>query len=211
MAISKGTVLDNVSLAWSTVGPSSGDLFILFFYNDGGDNQGTGPAELTRIGTGDQGTSMEAGCYYRECTGSETSNVFTTEADFGGMGNEGYNAHWFLIPAAEWHGTDLPEVDDAHATSGTVDPPSLTPAGWDASAEDTIWIIAGGRDDDDGISAVSSGYSTNEQLTENTNQVEVGTSFRIAAVAAENPGLRVQVDPGFTLLERHPLSRGPAR
>jgi hypothetical protein len=187
MAISQGTVLDNNPLAWSTVNPSNGDMFILFFYNDGGDDQGTGPGTITRFDT-DVGTSMEAGAYYYTCTGSETGNVFTTENDFNNMGNEGYNAHWFLVPAAEWHGTTAPEYAKANASNGTVDPPNLTPSGWDASAEDTIWIICGGRDDDDGISAVSSGYSTNEQLTENVNQVEVGSSYRIAATASENPG-----------------------
>ena len=32
MAISRGTVLDNNTLPWATVGQSSGDLFLLFFY-----------------------------------------------------------------------------------------------------------------------------------------------------------------------------------
>ena len=157
MAISQGVVLDDNALAWTTVGPSSGDLLILFFYNDGGDDQ-TAPGDLTRLDS-NGGSTMEAGAYYRECTGSETGNVFTDEGDFG-VSKEGYNAHWFLVPAAEWHGTTLPEMPArASGSSGTLVPPSNTPAGWDASAEDTIWIIAGGRDDDDGISAVSSGYS----------------------------------------------------
>jgi hypothetical protein len=143
MAITQGTVLDNNALAWSTVNPSNGDMFILFFYNDGGDDQGTGPGTITRFDT-DVGTSMEAGAYYYTCTGSETGNVFTSENDFNNMGNEGYNAHWFLVPAAEWHGTTAPEYAKANASTGTVDPPNLTPSGWDASAEDTIWIIKNG-------------------------------------------------------------------
>ena len=198
MTISQGIVLDNISLAWTTVNPSSGDLFILFFYNDGGDNQ-TAPADLTRIGTGNQGTSIEAGCYKRTCTGSETGNVFTDENDFGVSG-EGYNAHWFLIPAAEWHGTTQPEVTDVQAATGTIDPPSLIPSGWDASTEDTVWIICGGRDDDDGISAVSLGYATNEQLTFTKNQVEMGSSYRIAATATENPGIYTQTGTAEELI-----------
>ena len=194
MAITKGTVLDNNSLTWATVSGSSGDLFILFFYNDGGDDQGTGPdsGELTRIGTGDQGTSMEAGCYYRVITEGEGTNVFADEGDFNSMGNEGYNAHWFLIPAAEWDDTDIPEVADAQSATGTIDPPNLEPSGWAAEESDTIWIICGGRDDDDGLTSVSTNYAANEQLTESTNQVEVGSSYRLLAAAAENPGVFTQ-------------------
>jgi len=191
MAIARITKNDNQTLVWSEISPSDGDLVVLFFYNDGGDNQSP-ETGFTRFDS-NGGSTMEAGAYYRICDGLETGNIIDADPNFG-VSREGYNCHAIIFRVGDWHGTTVPEAGTrTGSTSGTIDPPSLTPSGWDASAEDTIWIICGGRDDDDGISAASSGYSTNYAMTENNNQVEMATSWRIAAAATENPGIYTQV------------------
>lgn len=189
-------VLDNTSLAWSTIGAVSGDLIVLFFANDGGDNQTT-PGDLTRIDSND-GSTMEGGCYYRICTGSETGNLITDESTFGitGGGGEAYTSHVYKIPTGQWHGTTPPEGTTARGDTGTIDPPSHT-ASW-GSETLNIWFVAAARDDTDGIADLTTIYDP--QFTYSAppagGQVELASSYRPATAAAENPGTANQTGTG---------------
>ncbi len=185
MAFSRFTVADAGSLTWATVGAASGDLVLVFFINDGSDDQTT-PGDLTRLDTNDS-TGMEGGAYYRIATGSETGDLITDEGTFG-INNEEYAAHVIKIPAAEWHGTTAPEDTTARATSGTPNPPNNPPS-W-GSETDNIWLVAIGRDDDQGISSLGGNYTTNFATTVSSTGAgtcEVASSWRINTAASEDP------------------------
>lgn len=192
MAFTRYTLSDNQSLAWATVSASSGDLIIMVFVNDGGDNHTT-PSGWTRLDS-NNGLSVELGTYYLVATGSETGNVVTDETDFD-ITDEQYCCHVIKIPAAEWHGTTAPVAlearGDALPSPGTlIDPPSISPA-WGAETGN-IWIVAGGRDDDDGITDASANYSANFTRTASNTGAgtcEIGTSWRTTNGATEDPGV----------------------
>jgi len=164
---------------------ATGDLLVLVYVNDGGDNQTT-PTGWTRLDT-DAGTSVEGGAYYRIVGGTPPTGTFT-------LGVSGEEATWVIwhFPASLWHGTTPPEMTRATAATGTPDCPSLTPSGWDASAEDTYWLAAVARDDDDNMASVaSSGYDATYAYSTSSitaNGVEIGAGWRVAATATENPG-----------------------
>ena len=158
---------DNDTISWDSIGPASGDLVVVLFANDGGDNQTTpgGTYALTRFDPGNVGSSVEFGAYYRICTGSETGDLIASEATFGVTAEE-YGAHVLKIAAGYWHGTTAPECARASATTGTADPASLNPANW--ATETTLWVVAVTRDDDDGYSSVGANYTGNFWRTANT-------------------------------------------
>jgi hypothetical protein len=196
MAITRLTGADNSTLTWETIAPSSGDLVILFFVNDGGDDQTT-PADLTRLDT-DDGSTVEAGCYYRICTGSESGTLIADEGSFG-VSDEEYCWHLIKIPTGEWQGTTPPEMTRASDNSNpkNLDPPSHT-ASW-GSETDNIWIAAGCRDDDDGISALDSNYDANFAYTESSasnNSCEICSSWRTNTSDTEDPGAATHTGTG---------------
>ena len=179
MAISRLTGADNSSLTWATVAASAGDLIVLVFAVDGGDNLST-PGDLLRLDS-NSGTTVESGVFYRICDGSESGTLISSEASFG-VASEEYCWHLIKIPAVEWHGTTPPELTSAGGggTTGTIDPPSVGPS-W-SSEDNNIWIVAATRDDDDGISSLSSDYDANFDYTQSassTGSCEVATSWRL--------------------------------
>jgi len=192
MAISRFTCVDNETIAWSTVNPSSGDLILYIPCNDGPDNQ-SAPTGFTRVsGTANAGSGVACDCgvYYKIATGSETGDIVTDEGDWG-VTNEAYTVHIIKIDAADWHGTTPPEGDQTEEDSsgGHNDPPSLSPS-WGAE-EDTIFVVTAARDNRDGIDAAPTNYTTNFAETtsaETGGHVELGTSWRLADTATENPG-----------------------
>lgn len=216
MAVTRFTGVDNSTLTWATVSPAAGDLIIVLFANDGGDNQTTpgGTYPLTKLDPGNNGTSVEFGAYYRIATGSESGNLIASEATFGVSGEE-YTWHVFKVPAAEWHGTTPPELARAGGagTTGTINPPELTPS-W-GSAE-TLWIVVAARDDDDGISSLGANYTTNFAYTESaatTGSCEIASSWRINAAASEDPGNATQTNTNeeyiaYTIGVRPPAAGG---
>jgi hypothetical protein len=192
VAITRLTGADTSTLTWETIGAASGDLILLFFINDGGDNQTT-PGTLTRLGV-DSGTSVEGGAYYRICTGAEAGTLIASEASFG-VSNEEYCWHLIKIPTGEWHGTTPPEAADVRAASGTINPPNLAPS-W-GSETDNIWVVAACRDDDDGISALTADYTTNFAYTESAASnasCEIASSWRLNTAASEDPGNATQTN-----------------
>lgn len=200
MAVTRYTVQDNGSLSWATVAPAAGDLIIVLFANDGGDDQSTptSPQAFQRFDPGNVGSSVEFGAYYRYATGSETGDIVSTTiasaANGFNVNTEEYNAHVFKIPAAEHFGpTSPPELARSNAATGTINPPSLNPAGW--GTEDTLWIVAVTRDDDDGISSLTANYSTNFSRTSGSaNGPEIASSWRINNAASEDPGNATQTN-----------------
>ncbi len=187
MAFTRHVVADAGSLTYATVGAVANDLLFMFIFNDGGDDQ-SDPTNWTRLDSND-GSSVEGGAYYLIATGSETGDIITDEGSFG-VNNEEYAIHLIKIPAAEWHGTTVPEIaTQAGGGTGTIDPPNLAPS-W-GSETDNIWFVAGGRDDDQGISSATANYSTNFATTVSSTgsgTCEVASSWRTNTAASENPG-----------------------
>lgn len=194
VTINRFTGADNSSLAWSTINPSAGDLVIVAFANDGGDDQST-PGGLIRLDA-NSGTSVESGVYYRVCTGSETGNLIASEGTFGVSGEE-YCWHVFHIPDGDWDSDFPPELQAAGGggTTGTINPPSLSPS-W-GSEDNNIWIVVAIRDDDDGISSLGSDYTSNFDYTRSassTGSCEIASSWRLNTAASENPGSASQTN-----------------
>jgi hypothetical protein len=182
------TINDNEALSWDTIDPASGDLVLVLFSDDGGDDQTTpgGTYALTRFDPGNVGISVEFGAYYRICTGSETGNLITSEATFGVTGEE-YGAHVYRIKTGSWHGTTAPECARATAETGTADPAELDPSGW--ATEATLWLVAVTRDDDDGYQSLGANYVRRFVRTPSgTAGPEIASSWYINEAASENPG-----------------------
>ena len=216
MAITRLTGADNSTLTWDTIAPAAGDLVIVLFANDGGDNQTTpgGTYALTRFDPGNIGTTVEFGAYYRICSGSETGTLIASEATFGISGEE-YSWHTLKIPAAEWHGTTPPECARVRASSGTANPPSLNPSGWDVEA--TTWICAVARDDNDGFSSLGANYAANFGYSYGSSRgPEIASSWYVNEAASEDPPLSTHVGTyeeyiAFTIAVRPSAGVPPSR
>jgi hypothetical protein len=212
MAVTRYAGADNSSLAWSTIAPSSGDLILIVFTNDGGDNQ-TAPSPFTRLGT-TNGTTVSHGLYGYVANGSESGTIFSSESAFG-ISGEAYCWHAFKIPAAEWYGGSLTYVEQTEAggggTTGTIDPASITPS-WGAEA-DTLIIVSAGRDDDDGIAGLDSNYDTNFLRTASatgTGTCEMCSSWRTITATSEDPGTADQTNTNEEYITHTVAVRPPA-
>jgi len=187
--ITRTTGADNSTLTWETIGGSAGDLAIILFANDGGDDQSGTPGgsyPITRFDPGNVASTVEFGAYYRICTGSETGTLIANEGTFGVTGEE-YSWHAFKILAANWHGTTAPECARATGETGTADPPELDPSGW--GTEETIWIAAVTRDDNDGFSSLGANYVDNFGYSAGgSSGPEIASSWYTNEAASEDPG-----------------------
>jgi hypothetical protein len=218
MAVTRFTVQDNGTLAWSTIDPDAGDLVLVFFANDGGDNQSapTSPEPLTRIDSGDGSADVSGGVYVRVCDGTETGNLVSTTVAGAASGfnvnTEEYGCHVLHVPAAEWSG-DVDEVicsTKQEATSGTINPPQVTPS-WDGTAEEWTAVVFATRDDDDGISALTANYAANFARTASgSNGPEIASSWRTVQAASENPGNATQTGTAEAVVSVTVAIRGAA-
>jgi hypothetical protein len=182
----------------------AGDLLIVFFTNDGGDAV-TLPSGWTRIGS-ENGVSVEGNCFVKVAVGDEDS----TTVDFVTSGVEQAVAKVFRVTG--WFGA-LAGVEGTRnggaSATGTLDPPSHT-ASW--GSDDNLWLIAGMRDDDDGITAGPTNYTTNFETaisTTGNGTCEQATSYRTNAAVTEDPGTFTQNNTNeeqiaFTVVVRPP-------
>lgn len=211
------TCNDNESIAWSTVAPESGDLVLVFFANDGGDNQSTpsSPEALTRIDSGDGAADVSGGVYVRVCDGTETGDLVSTTVAAAASGfnvnTEEYGCHVLKVPASLWSG-NISEVICSikqEVTSGTINPPQVTPS-WDGTAEEWTAVVFATRDDDDGISSLTANYAPNFLRTASgANGPEIASSWRALTAASEDPGSATQTGTAEAIVSVTVAIRGP--
>lgn len=194
MAVTRHTVADNSSLTWSTVSPSEDDLVIIIWSNDGGDGDDpTTPGDFTRISDAPTkvGSHYSLVCY-RICTGSESGDLIDDEQNtFSVASSEGYGAHVFHFPAADWHGTTAPEMTQDEGSGTESDAPSNS---WSWGAETDTFVIAAATQDGsftgDTITAAPTNYSTNYAQTNSSSagSVVVASSYRTVSTSSEDVG-----------------------
>jgi len=111
---------------------------------------------------------------------SETNPIFTIHSSGNGTGE----AHPYSIPITG--GSILrAHVNGASNTTGSADPPALTPFG---GTQDYLWFALAGVKADTAISAGPSGYS-NFTASSNTTGVTLATAWKQSTAATtENPG-----------------------
>ena len=162
---------------------AAGDLLVVICGLDVGAGASTSSPAFTEL-KDETGTDVWAWIGYRVSAGSEASTTLTHTSERG-------NAISYCIPAAEWHGTSVPEITAVgDGTSTTPDPPSITPS-WGAS-QTTTYIATAILDDSAGVSTVSSwptNYTLN-QVTSNTSTsaASVHAAIRLLSGSPENPG-----------------------
>jgi hypothetical protein len=116
--------------------------------------------------------------FWKSASGSEGASV--NVAVGGGDGYWATIAH--RIPAADWTGT--PEAATATGSTGSPNPPSLTPS-WGSDAN--LWLAAGAHLGVFGPIGTPSGYS-NQVSASAIDRIRIAAAQREAEAVSENPG-----------------------
>lgn len=165
---------------------AAGDLLLLFVGNDGaGDSASVTDWTTPTNGSARANSAADNGeghWFYKIADGNEASTVTVTLSSSEGAAYASY-----LIPAAEWHGTSVPEVASANPPSSVnPNPPSLT-ASW--GAEDNLWFVAYAWDGNTSHVSYPADYTNDQQTSNwaNSGGFGVAVASREAAAATEDP------------------------
>ena len=183
---------------------ASGDLIINIVAMDFAAGTSTDNQTFTELK--DEGSvDIWAWIAYKKLAGALASVTITHVS-------ERFNAVSYRIPAAEWHGTTVPEITAvADGTSANPDPPSITPS-WGAETG-TIFIAIDISDDAPAPGPVIS-YPTNYTLnqvdgTSLTSSGYIASAIRITSAATEDPGAFTLTGSehwrGYTIAVRGPV------
>lgn len=111
----------------------AGDLLVIGFTSYNGPP--TTPSGWTQLHSTANSFNIQQTVYAKKAIGNEDGtnvNIVTSSSMVG-------VAHLYHVPAAEWHGTTMPEVGTASTgNSVSPNPPSLSPS-WGAA--DTLWLV----------------------------------------------------------------------
>jgi len=134
--------------------------------------------------------TMGIGCAYKWSDGTETGTFTVTSAD-----TSTNDSAFFLLSIEGAHATTPPEAGSFVTGTGSSDPASFNPAGWDA--EDTLWIAVGGSGETGtggiytGITAAPTNYTDYADSgisADAVGGVEGAVAFRQLNAASEDVG-----------------------
>jgi hypothetical protein len=160
-------------VAYPASGINSGDLLIGLWANDGTDDLPTWPS----------GDWADNELYQQNSGhGGSISYIIADGTENGGTFEVTHNSETtcsYILHIENWHGTTAPEVGTRVAgATNDWEIVSVTPAGWDSSVDDTLWLLYMSNDDDDTLTLWPSEFADNR--TELNSGSASGPSGRFA-------------------------------
>jgi hypothetical protein len=180
---------------------ASNDLILAFVGRDGGNVNGTWPADWVATSFNGSGSACNVIVAKKKSDGTETGNFNVTA-----LNSEQGPWRVIRIPAAQWEGTigttfstggasdGAVERAGAQGSTSTPDPTSLDPFNW--ASEDTLWIAVAAWDG----TPTGTGYPTNYTQEDHTTAgghtatsggaggAGLAVSYRQLNASSEDPG-----------------------